>query len=237
VHAGAVGATSPRGQAWAILGPSSRRVMPPTASQATSSPRDERRRRRGSVKVAVAVVVVLLGLGIGALVVVSGDHNSDDPGALGGPDGTKPKTEAEKVEEAYRNYWAANFKAGAIPDPSDPSLAAYATGQQLQAAVSDLEKLRRDGVATRTVAGSVARRQVTVSSVSGDRARLQDCAVDDSILVRADTGKPAFDYTGSPAATTLFSADLVKEHGAWKVEALRRDRRWEGIAGCAIGQS
>lgn len=195
-------------------------------------------RRRGRRRVFAAALVLIL-IAIGAAVAVSsrGGSDSNQISTLDGPDGTKLKTEAEKVEEAYRNYWDANFKAGQIPDPSSPLLGVYATRTQLQAAVNDLEKLRQQGLAGRQVANSIARRQVSVISLQGETARLTDCAVDDSILVHASSGAPAYDYPPGKASTTLFSAEMVRENGTWKVASLNRDKRWEGVAGCAVGQS
>ena len=210
--------------------------MTTTLPGSTIPPQAPRPRSRGPL-VIVALVAILFGAGVAVAVSSREGSDSDRISTLDGPDGTKPKTEAEKVEEAYRNYWDANFKAGEIPDPASPLLGVYATRTQLQAAASDLEKLRQQGLAGRAVPNSIARRQITVASVQGDTARLTDCAVDDSIIVRADSGKPAYDYPPGKASTTLFTAEMVREGGTWKVASLNRDKRWEGVAGCALGQS
>lgn len=210
--------------------------MTTTLPGATTPPQAPRRRARGPL-VMVALVAILLAAGAAVAVSSRGGSDSDRISALDGPDGTRPKTEAEKVEEAYRNYWDANLKAAEVPDPASPLLAVYATGSQLQAAVSDVQKLKQQGQAIRRVPNSVARSTVTVSSVLGDQARLTECAVDDAIVVRVDTGKPAFEYPPGFATTTLFSAEMVREQGSWKVASLKRDQRWDGVAGCAVGRS
>ncbi len=209
--------------------------MTTTLSGPTNPSEAQRRRRKGPVLLLVLVVLVL-GAGIAGLALAR-DSGSNGLDIFGGPDGTKPKTEAQKVEEAYRNYWDANFKAGEIPDPSSPLFFAYATDQQARRAASDLEELRQQGLAGRQVANSISRRQVSVLAVQGDTAQLTDCAVDDSIVVQADTGEPAFEYTPGKASTTLFNAQMVRENGSWKVASLTRQQRWEGVGGCALGQS
>lgn len=192
-----------------------------------------RRNRRGP-RLMLALVVVLVGAGVTLWGMAARDPGAEGVGGSNVGEPSKPQAEAQKVEDAYRSYWAANLKAGEIPDPSSPLLAAYATGSVLEAAVSDLEKLRREGHAIRQVPNSVARSMVTVASVEGGKASLTDCSVADGIVVRTDTGNPAFDYPPGFATTTLFSADMVLESGTWKVASLTRAQRWDGVAGCAV---
>jgi hypothetical protein len=182
-------------------------------------------------------VLVLLAGAVAVAVATRGGSDSSRISTLDGPDGTKPLTEAQKVEEAYRNYLKADDAAVAIPDPASPLLSVYSTGPQLKAAVDALEKLRRDGLAARSVPNSIARHTIKVLSIDGDKARLTECSVDDGIVVHADTGKPAYDYPPGSAATHLYTVDLVREAGNWKVSFINADQRWQGVAGCAVGQS
>lgn len=210
--------------------------MTTTLPGSTTPPQLPRRRGRGTL-VVLALVVVLLGAGIAVAITSRGGSDTDRISILDGPDGTKPKTEAEKVEEAYRNFRLADRKASEIPDPTSPLLAAYATGPQLKAAVDAIEKLRRDGQATQQVPNSISRTTVKVVSVDGDKARVTECSVSDGIVVRADTRKPAFDYPPGFVTTSLFTAEMVRENGSWKAWSITREQRWEGVGGCAVGQS
>ena len=78
--------------------------MTTTLPGSTIPPQAPRRRARRAL-VVVALVAILLAAGVAVVVSSRGGSDSDRISTLDGPDGTKPKTEAEKVEEAYRNYW------------------------------------------------------------------------------------------------------------------------------------
>ena len=210
--------------------------MTTTLPGATIPPQAPRRRAWGALVIA-ALVAILLAAGVAVALSSRGGSDSGRISALDGPDGTKPKTEVEKVEEAYRNFRLADRRASEIPDPSSPLLAVYSTGPQLKAAVDAIEKLRRDGQATQQVPNSIGRTTVKVLSVEGDKARLTECSVSDGIVVRVDTRKPAYEYPPGFATTSLFIADMVRENGSWKAWSITREQRWEGVAGCAVVQS
>jgi len=184
----------------------------------------------------VAVLAVLLIAGAIAGLVVRSSGSSGLNIRLGA-DGPTPKTDAQLVEEAYRHYLDADRRASEIPDPSSPLLPVYATGPQLKAATDAIEKLRQQGQATRQIPNSMGRTVINIVSVDGDKATLTECSVDDGIVVRSDNGKPAFDYPPGSVATFLFTAQMIREGGSWKVASLKKEQRWQGVAGCAVGQS
>ncbi|MCB0978785.1 MAG: hypothetical protein KDB02_15130, partial [Acidimicrobiales bacterium] len=73
--------------------------------------------------------------------------------------------------------------------------------------------------------------QVTVLSVEGDTAVVQECFVDDDLIVRRDTGEVVNDAI----ATHNVRGEMNRVDGAWRVSEARLIQRWEGVAGCAAG--
>lgn len=188
---------------------------------------------------ALALVIVVLLAGAGAAVMVnrgdSSPEHSEDVAAQ-----AQPKTDEEKIIEAVKNYYRVDFEAFEVPngpDPNYPLYPVYAAGPQLQAAVDAVRKAKEQGLAGRHPANSITNQRVTVTSIDGDRARIRVCAVDDGMIVRADTGKPAYDYPPSSAVTALMTGEMIREAGAWKVWSLKQEQRWQGVAGCAVGQA
>ena len=87
-----------------------------------------------------------------------------------------------------------------------------------------------EGRAFREAAQPVNYREVTVSSVDGDRAEVQECVVDDRLVVVRATGEVINDEV----ATHNVRATLRLVDGVWKVSATSLVQIWEGVAGCAL---
>lgn len=188
----------------------------------------------------VALVLVVLFAGAGAAALVTRGGSSKEPSEDVATQASQPKTDEEKIVEAVKNYYRVDFEAFEGPngpDPSHPLYPVYAAGPQLQAAVDAVKKAKEQGLAGRHPANSITNQKVTVTSIDGDRARIRVCAVDDGIIVRADSGKPAYDYPPGSAVTALMTGEMVREAGVWKVWSLKQDQRWQGVGGCAVGQA
>ena len=192
------------------------------------------RRSRSSLLLALVLAVLIAGAGAAVLVTRDSSTKSTEDVAT---QARQPKTDEEKIVEAVKNYFRVDDEAFEGPDPNHPLYPVYAAGPQLQAAVDAARKAQQQNQATRKPANSVTNQKVTVSSVDGDRARIRVCSVDDGIIVHADTGKPAYDYPPGFAVTALMTGEMVREAGAWKVWSLKQEQRWEGVAGCAVGQA
>jgi hypothetical protein len=76
-------------------------------------------------------------------------------------------------------------------------------------------------------------RRVTVVSVDGDSAVVQECFVDDGQVIERSTGRVLNDTV----ATHSVQADLIRVDGQWRVSAATLIQRWEGVAGCALATS
>ncbi len=137
----------------------------------------------------------------------------------------------DEIVARYVGFWEARFEANAgTPDPDDPSLREYATGEQLETVVAETGQRLEDGVALRAADPSRTDHAVTVVSVDADRAELQDCFVNDGVVYRVSTGEVVDDAV----VTRSVSADMVLVEGAWKLERATVIQEWEGIAGCAL---
>ena len=71
-----------------------------------------------------------------------------------------------------------------------------------------------------------------VIEVGGDRAVVQECVVDDQVVVRRDSGAVVNDAVASHNVR----GELKRVGGVWRVSEARLIQRWEGVAGCASGQ-
>jgi hypothetical protein len=140
----------------------------------------------------------------------------------------------EQIASRYVAFWEARFAANQNPpNPDDPRLAEYASGEQLQNVVSETRARRDDGLALRAPDPSVTSHNVQVISVEGESAELQDCFVNDGVLYNAATGEIVDDSV----VTRSVSAVLVIEGGVWKLARASVIQEWEGVAGCALTES
>jgi hypothetical protein len=154
------------------------------------------------------------------------------------PDSTGTSQPTGSVEDEiaarYVAFWEARFAANQNPpNPDDPRLAEYASGDQLQNVVSETRSRHDDGLALRSPDASVTSHDVTVIAVEGESAELQDCFVNDGVLYNATTGEIVDDSV----VTRSVSAVMVLEGGVWKLARARVVQEWEGVAGCALAES
>jgi len=153
------------------------------------------------------------------------------------PPTTVPGEVFESVEEEiaarYVGFWDARFvvnSADAVGEPSDPRLAEYATGAQLEQVMADTQRFAEQGLRLARPPQPADFRQVEVVSIDGDTAMVQECYVDDGLLVDRTTG----DVVNDAVSTHNVSATMHRIDGVWKVEAARLIQRWEGVEGCAL---
>jgi len=145
---------------------------------------------------------------------------------------TAPGTSAEQeVIDRYIGYWNARFEANSgTPDPSDPALREYATGEQLDTVIAETQSNLDQGLAFQRAAEPHNIQRVTVVEIEGDRAVVQECVVADGVVVRRDTGEVVNDEVN----THNVQAEMTRVDGVWKVSAARLLQRFEGVAGCAL---
>jgi hypothetical protein len=168
-----------------------------------------------------------------------GATSSSDPTTTSAPETSSPSlTTGDDVSEAeqevidrYVGFWEARFAANTgTPNPDDPALAEYATGAQLDTVIAETRQRRDDGLALRPAAPHRTAHSVRVVSVTGDRAEVQDCFVNDGVVYRVASGEVIDDSI----VTRSVSAVMIREADAWRVERTMVLQEWEGVAGCAL---
>ena len=138
--------------------------------------------------------------------------------------------EERLLVQRYVGYWDARFAANSgTPNPKDPALAEFATGPQLAVVVAETQKNLDAGLAFKPRAKPANERRVTVISIKGDQAVVQECFVDDGLVIRRDTGAAVDDKV----ATHNVRGELTRVNGVWRVSKAELIQRWEGVAGCA----
>lgn len=139
-----------------------------------------------------------------------------------------PKAE---ITAQYKRYWEARFEANqAPPNPDLPSLAEYATGQQLDRVRAETRDNLDQGLAFRRAQTSVARSSVKLLEVGETEATLQECVVDDGVVYRYASGE----VVNADVSTQSIEATMRMVDGVWKLAAAYRLQRWEGVKGCAL---
>lgn len=149
--------------------------------------------------------------------------------------GGDPVSPAEQeIINRYIAFWDARFAANTgTPNPVDPALEEHATGTQLQAVIAETQANLDQGLAFQARPDPASFRRVTIVMVSGDQAVVQECFVDDGLVIQRDTG----DVVNDTIATHSVRGELTRTDGAWRVSGTRLIQRWEGVAGCAQAAS
>lgn len=158
-------------------------------------------------------------------------------GSTSTPDSTTPSTSSpggqtveEEIITRYTAYWDARFSANSgTPNPDDPALREYATGDQLDAVIAETRANLEQGLAFRPAEDPVGIQRVNVLEVQGDHAVVQECVVTDGVIFRRDTGE----VVDGEVYTQNVRGELQQVDGVWRVSSARLIQQWEGVAGCA----
>ncbi len=154
-----------------------------------------------------------------------------------GPVSTTPATSAPtpadptaEIVARYRQFWEVRFEANRNPvNPADPRLVQLATGTQLDIVLTETRQRRDMGLAVRRPEPSLSKNRVKVVGLTGDIARLQDCATNDGIVYRVATGEVLDDGV----VTRNVEATMRRVDGLWRLAETRVLQEWKGVAGCA----
>lgn len=134
--------------------------------------------------------------------------------------------EAE-VEAAVMAYEAMASRLIQAPNPNDPEIAQRTTGEYRTYIEASLQELMDLGHAGQL--GPNTTQTVLRTEVSGDRATVEVCAVDDGTLIEVATGRVLND----DVVTDHSAVSLERTDGAWLVVQRSRIARWEGVNDCA----
>lgn len=136
----------------------------------------------------------------------------------------------EQILADYKKAWDAYHDAINIPDPAFPSLEQTHTGVGLRTVRSGLVKILSKGQVGRDGPHSRSFDRAVVAMILEGRASVNDCRVDDGLLVDKTTGAAE----DASVTTHTVRSDLLLESGTWKLERVSYTQEWQGVAGCAI---
>ncbi len=143
---------------------------------------------------------------------------------------TTPADAEAEVEAAYRAYIAMQERVEAAPDPDDPEISERATGRTLDRLRQAMADYAARGQAVHV--GAATKQTILSIDVSGDRATVRVCFVDESGVFDVATGAEIVPvHTGTSIDTT----ELERTAGAWRVSSRRppaADEQWEGVTTC-----
>lgn len=137
----------------------------------------------------------------------------------------------EEIIDRYAGFWLARLEANSgTPDPSDPALAEFATDEQLDRVIAETQRNLDEGLAFKAADDPADIQSITVVSIDGDTAVVQECFVDDTVVVRRDTGE----IVNDSIHTQNIRGTLRLIDGTWKVSRAELLQESEGISGCAL---
>jgi hypothetical protein len=159
------------------------------------------------------------------------DAAADITGERGSGNSTPVSAAEAEVIRRYLAFWEARRSANTgIPDPASPALVESATGEQLLVVTRETQRNLDQGLTLQRRSGPAGIRRVRVVEVDGQRAQVQECVVDDELLVDRDTGAVVDDSIETHSVV----GDLERVGGEWRVSSVRLVQQWEGVAGCAL---
>lgn len=183
----------------------------------------DRSRRSNRPLLRAAGLVLLVGLLLGLLIAPASCTNDDDDP----PPTTDPPDNPEaEVESAYLEYRDLVQRLLESPNPDDPELEDFATGENLEFLRSQLGSLETQNRALRFGSGYSV--DVLAVTVDGSAATVRDCTVDDAQTVDASSGE----IVSEGVTTELLEAALTEEGGRWLVASIERLGQWEGAVPC-----
>ncbi len=138
---------------------------------------------------------------------------------------------AGEIIARYKQFWDVRFEVNRNPvNPTDPRLAQFATGKQLDNVVTETRQRLDQGLALRRPEPSASKNRVKLIEVASDTARLQDCATNDGIVYRVATGQVLDDGV----VTRSVEATMRRVDGVWRLADTRVLQEWKGVVGCAL---
>lgn len=130
----------------------------------------------------------------------------------------------------YIGFWNARLDANTgTPNPDAPALAEYAAGAQLAQVKTETQTNLTDGVALRRAEKRIGIQRVTIVELGADHAVVQECVVDDAVVIRRDSGEVINDAV----TTQNVRGELDRIDGKWRVTKAVLVQQWDGVAGCA----
>ncbi len=127
-------------------------------------------------------------------------------------EGSGAALDQEAILAAYHGYWDTWLAANSPPDPAHPGLERYYTGKALDRARASITENLAQGVTFRRPPGTLAMHDASVRHMTGDRAVVDDCSIDDGLIVSSQG-----EILDARVVSKRSEATLVLD-GVWKVE-------------------
>lgn len=147
------------------------------------------------------------------------------------PSSSQSDPTRELIVARYLGFWESRLEANSgTPNPADPNLRQFATGEQLEAVVAETQANLDAGLSFRPSTSPTNIQQVEVIEIDGDHAVVQECVVSDDVVIRRDSGEIVDDQV----STHSVKGEMLSVDGVWKVSSAELIQRWDGVAGCAL---
>jgi hypothetical protein len=137
------------------------------------------------------------------------------------------------VLAAYQRFWQVWLEANNPPNPTDPRLAEVDTGAQLERDRAEISRNRAAGITFKKATPSRADHRAFVLRLAGASALLEDCSLDDGVVVSRSSGS----VINADVITYLWRVTIVKKGGLWKVADNTRLGKWRGANNCGWGSA
>lgn len=151
------------------------------------------------------------------------------PGTTAPPATAAPATDEEAVLAAVNCYWSTIVAANDPPDPDHPGFDRCFTGAALERSRERVQEHLIFGQTVRDPSGGVQRTAPTIT-VEGNSARATQCAIDDAVVVRTDTGEVLNDKVVSTEVQLI----LERTGTSWKVTDSVLLSKTDGPDGCRL---
>jgi hypothetical protein len=153
---------------------------------------------------------------------------SDAPTSESTTTTTAAPTDEEAILAAYQGYWDTWLAANDPPNPDHPDLAKYATGEALERARRTISDHAEQNHAVRLREGGVYVHRPAVVEQLGETALVEDCSLDDGLVVDRPSGLVLDDSVWSRKNLV----HMTRVGGAWRVDFITLEGKWPGAAGC-----
>jgi hypothetical protein len=134
------------------------------------------------------------------------------------------------VLAAYQRFWQVWRQVNDPPNPSDVRLAKVATNGELELLRNQVTANKAKGYAFRSAQPSHARHRVIQLIVEGAKGTIEDCALDDGVVIERTTGR----VINADVVTYLWRVQLLNQGGQWKVADNTRVNKWRGASDCGL---
>ena len=136
--------------------------------------------------------------------------------------------EEQEILDTVQAAWAAIEAAKRPPNPDDPALPRYLTGDALRRSTDNIAAMKAAGQTTREVEGGHYGHRPRVIDVTADTAVVIDCVIDDLQIIDMATGL----IVNGEVITRRLRTTLVRSDGSWRLADNSVEAEWFGVAEC-----